>query len=242
MATPWWNGEFAAFDTETTGKNPEEARIVTACLARVGADGTVKDSWEMLINPGVPIDPKATEVHGISDEMAADGLDPASALQGLVAALDGALTANIPLVIYNARFDLTTLDRDCRRNGIPTLEERTAGVLAPILDPYIMDKAVDTYRRGSRKLGDVCTLYGVSLEGWHNAAADAVAAAQLARTLIKRYRGLQIPLSTLHTAQQTWARQQANSFERYLRNKTGDAGVTIDGSWPMTPHPVPVTA
>ena len=37
MTTPWWKGRLCGFDLETTHPNPEEARIVQACVVRVGA-------------------------------------------------------------------------------------------------------------------------------------------------------------------------------------------------------------
>jgi DNA polymerase-3 subunit epsilon len=50
----------------------------------------------------------------------------------------------------------------------------------------------------------------------------------------------------LHRRQIVWARQQAASFQEWLRSpKAGekqDANAVIDGSWPMRPFPVAVTA
>lgn len=64
------------FDTETTGPNPNEDRIVELGFIRVMPDGTTKE-WQSLINPGIPIPKEATygngtegyPGHGITDGM-----------------------------------------------------------------------------------------------------------------------------------------------------------------------------
>jgi DNA polymerase-3 subunit epsilon len=234
--TPWWEGELVVFDTETTGKEYETARIVTSCIAWLNGDGSVKDAWEVLLNPGVEIEPEATAVHGITNEMAADGTDPKYALPGIANTLYLALTQGIPVVAFNARFDFTVLDRDCRRHEVPTLDTLTAGLIRPVLDPYVLDKSVDQYRKGSRKLGDMCAFYGVELKDWHSARADAVAAGRLTQAIVKKYRGLQIPLERLHRAQEIYAAQQARSLERYLQRKENNPDIRCEPEWPLVPH------
>ncbi|MFH9606817.1 exonuclease domain-containing protein [Streptomyces sp. NPDC017448] len=232
----WWEGNFLAFDLETTGTDLEEARIVTASTALVHADNTVGDVIELLINPGVDIPQEASAVHGVTTEMAREaGLSPEFALTGIVHTLATALSTNLPVVAFNARFDLTVLDRDCRRHGVTTLSELTYGLVTPILDPFVLDKAVDKYRKGKRTLGVMSELYGVELLNAHNAVADAVAAAQITRAILRQYEGLRLPLDQLQRAQELWARQQAVSLERYFRQKNGDASITLDKEWPLVP-------
>lgn len=233
----WWDQDFVAFDLETTGTDLEEARIVTACIATVHADGTDEGPFEITVNPGVEIPKEASDVHGITTEMAAEiGADPRYALLALNAALGQALTMKTPLVAFNARFDFTILDRESRRHGVQTLHELTSGLIEPVLDPFVLDKAVDKYRKGKRNLSTMSEHYGVELTNAHNATADAVAAAQIARAIIRRYRGLQMPhASQLHKAQTTWARQQAVSLERYFREKDNDNTIVLDKEWPFVP-------
>lgn len=221
------------FDTESTDKDPETASIVTSCLAILRPDGKPKDSWEVLLNCGTPINPAATEVHGITDEMATAGKDPNIVLPQIVDQLAEAMENGTPVVAFNGRFDFTLLDRDCRRRGLKTLSDALGRPLGPVLDPYVMDKAVDQYRKGLRKLKVMCEHYDVELLDWHNATADAIAAGRLAQTLIRQFRGLQLPLNTLHRAQQLWAAQQAASLERYLRRKENDDTITCESAWPL---------
>lgn len=234
MAAKWWEGPLTVFDIESTGRDVETARIVSSCIATIAADGSVMDSWEVLLNPGIDIEPGATAVHGFTNEMAADGNDPEVVLPLIAGMLAASFSKGIPVVAFNGRFDFTVLDRECRRHDINSslLVHQNVG---PVLDPYVMDKAVDQYRRGSRKLGDMCTHYGVQLLDAHNATADAVAAGRLAQVLVRKYKGLQMPGERIHQAQRIWARQQAASLEIYLRRKDDDDTIVCERDWPLIP-------
>lgn len=54
------------FDLETTGVNPTRDRIVQLSLIKIQPDGT-ETEWETYVNPGTPIPPEATAIHGITD-------------------------------------------------------------------------------------------------------------------------------------------------------------------------------
>jgi DNA polymerase-3 subunit epsilon len=56
----------AIIDLETTGTNAKEARIVEISVLKILPDGTTTLRTRR-INPGVPIPPDATAVHGITD-------------------------------------------------------------------------------------------------------------------------------------------------------------------------------
>ncbi len=123
MRQPWTDGVLAGLDLETTSADPTEARIVTASVVLAGHHlGLVKRSW--LVDPGVEIPAEATAIHGITTEQARREGRPdreaVPAIAGLVAEL---WRTGIPVVIYNATYDLTVLDRELRRQGLPGLGE-----------------------------------------------------------------------------------------------------------------------
>ena len=75
----WLDSPLGALDTETTGTDPETARVVTACVGMSMAPG----QWspmEWRLNPGVPIPAGAAAVHGITDADVTDWSAPADAL------------------------------------------------------------------------------------------------------------------------------------------------------------------
>ncbi|GAB2696867.1 exonuclease domain-containing protein [Kitasatospora kifunensis] len=236
------------FDTETTSADPDEARIVTAALVVRGGSRPDQDfTW--LIDPGVPIPDEAAGIHGITTEIAkAKGQQPRVALEDLASKLAAALRAHMPVIAYNLGFDWTVLDRDLARHGLASMTERLAP-LAPItlLDPHIIDKELDKYRRGSRKLQPTCELYGVTLTDWHTAEADALAALLLTEKLFERYPRLaQMTPAAVFNAQQEWRRTWAEQFQDYLRSdKAGekrDPAAVIDGSWPLRPRQAVATS
>jgi DNA polymerase-3 subunit epsilon len=229
----WHLGRLAGFDTETTGVDVEQDRIVTACIVEVGGN-TPPIAAKWLINPGVDIPEAAAAVHGITTEKAkTEGQDAAEGVEEIVAALTQVVLAGTPIVIMNAPYDLTLLDREARRHGVQPLTD-VVGDELHVVDPRVIDKHVDTYRAGKRTLTHLCAHYGVKLDGAHSADADAIAACRIAWRLGNMYPRLaEMPVWELHKAQASWHAEWAADFQQHLRSK-GKTDV-IDGSWPLRP-------
>lgn len=238
------------FDTETTGPNPEEARIVTAALV-VRGGGRPDQTFTFLVDPGVPIPDEATAVHGITTEQAkTQGADPKVALEEIASKLAAALNYGMPIVAFNLSFDWTVLDRDLRRNGLAPMDERLTVKWPALVDPHVIDKHIDRYRKGSgmRKLQPTASVYGITITDWHTAEADAVAALLIAEAQFERHTWLGL-LGTagLYGAQQAWRAEQQAGLQEWFRTKAtpeqgGDPDKVIDGSWPLAPFPVGVAA
>jgi DNA polymerase-3 subunit epsilon len=230
----WHLGRLAGFDTESTGVDVENDRIVTACVVQVGGNQPpAPANW--LADPGIEIPEAASRVHGITTERArAEGRPAGEVIEQVVTALTAVVLSGIPIVAMNAPFDFTLLDRDARRHGVQPLTDIVGDDLR-VIDPRVLDKHVDTYRRGKRTLTDLCAHYEVPLDGAHSADADAIAACRVAWRLGSRYPGLAgLDLDALHKAQIEWAAEQAASFQAHLRSK-GETDAVIDGSWPLRP-------
>ena len=222
----WHTQARAAFDLETTGRNSRAARIVTASIVVLGPDGTVEAEHEWLADPGVEIPAEAAEVHGITTEKARAEGRPAREVVGEVAAtLQGLFDAGTPVVAFNAAYDFTVMAAECARHGLPQLTR------FPVLDPYVINKQVEKFRRGKRTLGALCEQYGVILTDAHSSAADALAAAQLLDAMASRFPELHKPAAHLHRSQVDWSSAQAANFQAYLR-KTKPSAV-VEGDWPV---------
>ncbi|MFD0408598.1 exonuclease domain-containing protein [Kitasatospora sp. NPDC127116] len=232
----WHTGRFAAFDTETTGVDVEKDRLVTAALLLVGGgQPTVPHTW--LADPGIDIPEAASAVHGVTTERArAEGRPAPMVISEVAALLADQITARVPLVVMNARYDLTLLDRELQRHGLPSLAEQ-AGAEPLVLDPLVMDKRADRFRRGGRKLVDLARHYDVQLgDDAHDAGADALAAARIVYRIATRYPAVQeIDLPELHDMQAHWAREQAIGLQEYLRRK--DPAAVVEPAWPLVPRP-----
>ena len=241
----WRDRPFMGLDTETTGTDPEAANLVTACVGLAG--GTHRwTARNWLLQQADEIPAEATAIHGITTEHANQhGQDPVDALQQIVEDLQRGWAMSMPLVIYNAPYDLTVLDRNLRRQDLPPLN-----VAGPVIDPFVIDKAIDRYRRGSRKLVDVAAHYGITLDAAdaHGAEADALAACriawkQAALKVPQPWSGdrpamlADWPLKQLHAWQADRYAEQRASFAAYLakQGKQLDDPSTV---WPMKPLPI----
>jgi DNA polymerase-3 subunit epsilon len=236
----WLSVPWLTFDVESTGVDTDTDRIVTAALLRVPAGATEPDrAWEWVVDPGVPIPEEAAEVHGFTTERARrEGSPPDVVLRQLTAALGGQWNAATPLVVANAPFDLSLLDAECRRHvGRPL---RLTGY---VLDPMVIDRNRDKFRKGSRKLGDLCAHYGVELTEAHACRADALAALLVTRALVDTFaRDLTIrSLVELHHFQKAWRREWAVGYQAYARTQARQSGaseaevaeIVIDTAWPI---------
>ncbi|WNI18505.1 3'-5' exonuclease [Actinacidiphila sp. ITFR-21] len=228
----WHEDLLVGFDLETTGTDPRQARIVTAAVTEVKAGEPVRHrGW--LADPGVPIPAETTAIHGVSTARAAAEGRPAPEVVAEIAdALRGYWAASVPVVVYNAPFDLTLLDEELRRYALPPLAA-PGGRAGPVVDPLVMDRALDKYRRGKRTLEAACGVYGVRLDGAHEAGADALAAVRVARAVAARYpKAAQIDVWDLHEAQRGWYAAWAEDFAAWLRGK-GSSDADVDTGWPL---------
>ncbi|MFF4385555.1 exonuclease domain-containing protein [Streptomyces sp. NPDC001552] len=236
----WRDRPLIGVDTETTGTDVESARVVTACVVRWGGwMPTVSRTWLSDVG-GEEIPAEATAIHGVGTEAArAAGRPAPEVIVELVTILVEQVRAGMPLVAMNAAFDFTVLDRECARYGIPSLFD----VVEPrIIDPHVLDKRVDRYRKGGRRLADLCRHYRVPLENAHEAEADAVAACGVAWEIGGRYPwiGNRHP-DRLHTDQAKWARDQAEGLRDWFAASSDPEkaalapGVRLD--WPFIPRP-----
>ncbi|MGW2865393.1 exonuclease domain-containing protein [Streptomyces sp. NPDC001205] len=230
----WHLEPLVGFDLETTGTEPREARIVTAAIVELrGADVVGRRGW--LADPGIRIPAQASAVHGISNERAsAEGRPAAEVADEVAEALTGHWRRGVPVVAYNAAFDLTLLAAELRRHHLPSLTDRLDGApIGPVVDPYTIDRSVDRYRKGRRTLEAVCVEYGVVLEAAHDAGSDALAAARVAVAIAERHPQVaRLAPGELHDRQIHWYAEWAADFQRFLRTK-GTADAVVDGSWPL---------
>jgi DNA polymerase III subunit epsilon len=223
-----WAEALGVFDLETTGVDTSTARIVTAHVGLLDEAGLVVERKDWIVDPGVEIPAGAAAVHGITTARARRfGRPPAEVVPEIVAAIRSVLDRGFALVVYNAPYDLTLLAHEAARVGCAPLH-----LPAPIIDPLVLDKAVDRYRRGKRTLTAAAAEYGVPLTEAHDAGADAIAAGRLAQAIGRRHAAeLGGTAAVLHERQVEWCREQAASFEEYMQ-RTHDPAFTTSGLWP----------
>ncbi|HEU4850402.1 MAG TPA: 3'-5' exonuclease, partial [Terrimesophilobacter sp.] len=138
----------------------------------------------------------------------------------------------LALTVYNAPYDLSLLSHEATRHGVPPLEDPS-----PIIDPLVIDKAIDRYRKGKRTLEAAALVYGVDLTDAHDAGADAIAAGRVAQAIAARHPSdLDLTAEELHARQVEWSAQQSASFAEYMRRTHNPDFVETSG-WPVRSGP-----
>jgi DNA polymerase III epsilon subunit family exonuclease len=155
---------YLALDFETTGLYPAIHRVIEvgALRFRLGADGRPVEEAQLacLVDPGVPMPEDARAVHGISaaDLRGAPGFEAVAAC--LLAMAEGAI-----IVAHNAQFDLSFLEAELARLGLPrpALEAADTVALARRAFPG----------RLSYRLGAIAGELGIVQGSAHRALDDA---------------------------------------------------------------------
>ncbi len=264
----WHLERLTCFDLESTGPDPQTARIVEAYVGMVGGGEPTIDLVSVLVNPGVPIPDEAAKVHGYTTAYVREhGQDWTDSVELIAARLATALAAEMPIVGHNVGWDLTVIERECERAGLATVADRLEGPVRPVIDTKILSKHVDPYRRrvsaeqGAHVLKTCAQVFGI---GWddqnaHGARFDALTSGRVAwrmgaiAALPKQQRpklaskasrdlfdDLAVPLNDLHVRQARWATEQAASYAEHLRKKA-DSARTADEQEALLNQAVSIT-
>ncbi len=156
------------FDTETTGLQPHKDEIVQIGAVRVVKSKIVPgEQIDMLVDPGRPIPPASTKVHGVSDAMVAGAPTVIPATQTLHSFASGAV-----LVAHNAPFDMAFLHNHEKEAGLEWAH--------PILDTVLLS-AVLFGRTEVHTLDALCERLDVVIPPAlrHTALGDAHATAEV---------------------------------------------------------------
>jgi DNA polymerase-3 subunit epsilon len=229
-----WVTEYVGFDLETTGVSSfRDAPVSYGFVQHVSdASGTSTLVEGGYVNPGVAIPAGASAIHGITDNMVADAPALKEAVEEIVAKLVSVWASDSVVVGMNVGYDLTMVDSLCRRLAMPTLEEH--GVVGGVMDILVLDRHFDKWRKGARKLTDLCRHYGVTLESAHSAAADAEASLLVFEAMVANYPEIErIPVAEINATLRSWYQEWLSSFSSYLEKK-GEAPIEAGRyEWPI---------
>lgn len=156
--------ELVVIDTETTGLRARRGDELVQLAGVVVRNGRLEEGFQALVDPGRPIPPAATAIHGLTDAMVS-GRPPAA--EG--AARLAEFAAGRPIVAFDAGFDLEFL-------------RRHVAIRQPVLCLLRLARALEEGRDCS--LEALARRYAVSLDGRHSAPGDARIAAELLLRLL----------------------------------------------------------
>ncbi|MCO5146882.1 MAG: DNA polymerase III subunit epsilon [Aquamicrobium sp.] len=162
------------FDTETTGLDAREDRIIEFGGVELVNRFPTGQTIHFYINPqGRPVHPDAQAVHGISDADLADKPTFPDLVEKLQAFLGDAM-----LVAHNANFDIGFLDAEFARLGLPRVDP------ARVVDTLAIARR--KHPMGPNSLDALCRRYGIdnSHRTKHGALLDSELLAEVYIELI----------------------------------------------------------
>jgi len=163
-------GRWVVVDTETSGLDPARDRLLAIGGVAVDDDGILPgDSFEIVVGGEPAGDARNIVVHGIGHGAQAAGIPVPEAL----AAFRDWGGAS-PRVGFHTEFDRAALRNAFAAAGMPR-DDRPWLDLAPLAGAL----APKTYGYGGRSLDDWLAAFGIECATRHNAAADALATAEL---------------------------------------------------------------
>jgi DNA polymerase-3 subunit epsilon len=225
-----------AFDLETHSKWPLEARIVTAAIVVLDENGVPLIESSYLVDPGVDIPEEATKIHGITTEHAREhGLAAPLGIAAIVAELrTWQVEQQLPVAIYNAAYDLTVLDQELRRHNLGHLGPDGVWDPHPVIDPFVLDRYVDRYRKGSRNLHTVATYHRAEIHGdAHEATGDAITAGRLAQVLLGYRKFDGVTPTMLHEAEIRYAAAVGAHWSDFFHTVgEHERGAAAQNPWP----------
>jgi DNA polymerase-3 subunit epsilon len=170
-------------DLETTGVNIATDRIVEFSALKVSPGGA--EEWLTLrLNPGIPISPEATRVHGISDADVANEPHFRDVARRIASFLEGSDLAGF----NSMKFDIPILCEEFLRVNVD---------FNPARHKYI-DVQVIFHKKEQRTLSAAYKFYCNSdLENAHSAQADTAATYEILKAQLDRYPDLENDIDKL---------------------------------------------
>jgi len=170
-------------DLETTGVNIATDRIVEFSALKVSPGGA--EEWLTLrLNPGIPISPEATRVHGITDADVANEPHFKDVAKRIAAFLEGCDLAGF----NSMKFDIPILSEEFLRVNVD---------FNPARHRYV-DVQVIFHKKEQRTLSAAYRFYcNMELENAHSSKADTAATYEILKAQLDRYPDLENDIDKL---------------------------------------------
>ncbi len=162
-------GQYIAFDLETTGLSAAMDRIVEIAAVRFLETGQEIARFQTLVNPERPVPPGAYAVHGLADELLAHAPTAREILPAFLAFIGDARSAS--LLAHNAAFDAGFLGTELERAGLAIPD-------CKVIDTLPLSRA-RLPMLPSHRLETIAKHLGLNPAGAHRAMADSLLVKQI---------------------------------------------------------------
>lgn len=197
----WLAAPMLALDLETTGTDPETARILQMTLGYSDAPGLWEPLTGYLVPDGFEVPAESTKIHGLTEERLVEmggGVDRREWIAEAHRVLTRCVQTGRPVVGHHVRYDLTVLDYECEREGLGGVPNDIL-----VLDTLILFRRLDR-ATGSRTLSALASRHGITFPA-HDAEADALASLRLLHIIAGESELLpHVPLDALQDMQARW--------------------------------------
>lgn len=173
----------AFIDIETTGINVSTDRIVEISVLKINPSG-IKEWMSIRINPEMPVPPKSTSIHGITDDDVKNAPTFKEIAKNLAAFIEGCDLAG-----YNAiKFDIPVIAEEFLRANIDISFRKRKYV----------DVQVIFHKKEQRTLAAAYQFYcSKELENAHSSKADTEATYEVLKAQLDRYNDLENDIGKL---------------------------------------------
>jgi DNA polymerase-3 subunit epsilon len=163
----------AFFDLETTGINIAKDRIVEISILKIDPGGK-EDNLTIQVNPTIPIDPKATAIHGITDKDVETAPTFAEVAKNLLYFIEGCDLAGFNI----NKFDIPLLAEEFQRANVDfDIKKRNA-----------VDVQTIFHKMEQRTLSAAYKFYcNKNLEDAHRAETDTHATYEILKAQLDKY-------------------------------------------------------
>lgn len=210
----------SCLDLESTGTDTENDRICSISVTKIGLDLSLRTEYT-LVNPGIPIPPETTAIHGITDEMVKDK----PTFKELFPFVKEFIKDTDVLTYNGIRFDIPLFLNECARNGF---EWDYSGQAFP--DAF---KVFSFFN--PRNLSAAHKHYlGYEMENAHTADADTQATARVFLEQLRRHTELPLNMNELQLFVNN-GKPIADFSGKFHYNEYGEACYSFGKKWKGVP-------
>ncbi|MBP6759139.1 MAG: 3'-5' exonuclease [Flavobacterium sp.] len=172
---------FVVLDTETTGFNYENDRIL--CIGALVLQNnaiSIQESLEIFIIQEY-YNKASAQIHGILKDFILDRPNELEALQQFLAFLGDSI-----IIAHHTKFDITMINNALERNGLPQLKNKTLDTA--VLYKKTLIKSYLLERKEHYTLDDLADKFDISKKDRHTALGDAYITAIAFMKILKKLR------------------------------------------------------
>ena len=173
------NVRFIVFDTETTGFDFNQDRILSIGAVRVqNSSIEINDNFEVFLEQ-TKFNPETVKIHGIIQNEKFEKIPEIEALKKFLNYIQ-----NSVLVAHHAGFDLKMLNKALVRNGLPKLKNKVLDTAVLYKNTRIATNLIN--REKVYSLDEIAEAYNIELTDRHTASGDAYITAIVFLKLLAR--------------------------------------------------------